>query len=187
MADVTGPIHTLPGALHATPEGAMCDDHPDRPATHRVQGETDSMGCELHDLCDECYAEWRARGIYKPDRCDWCKEKADDCRPTRDYEEGMRGPVYYVCGACRKRRDEREEEELRESGFYDNDCWDEPDDDTYEAEAAEIEDEDYEPRVPEGMRPLPSAVNCKRCGKPWKPGHSCRGARAARAALRRTA
>ena len=124
MADVTGPIPTLPGASHSVPDGTMCDDHPDRPATHRVQGETDSMGCEMYDLCDECFKEWKAHGVYRPDKCDWCKKKAADIRPTRDYEEGMCGPVYYVCGACRKRRDERVRQEAEDSGYYD-DCWDE--------------------------------------------------------------
>ena len=50
MAEVTGPISTLPGARHALPAGTMCDEHPDRPAVARVQGETDSFGCELNDL-----------------------------------------------------------------------------------------------------------------------------------------
>lgn len=27
MADVTGPISTLPGTSHAVPDGMMCDDH----------------------------------------------------------------------------------------------------------------------------------------------------------------
>lgn len=121
MADVTGPISSLPGASHAVPEGMKCDDHPDREATHRVQGETDSFGCEMADLCDECFREFKAHGIYKPESCDWCKEKATDIRPTRDYDEGLHGPVYYVCGACRKRRDDRIREESAE---YDYDDWD---------------------------------------------------------------
>ena len=47
MADVTGPISSLPGSGHSVPDGAMCDEHPDRPAVARVQGETDSFGCEM--------------------------------------------------------------------------------------------------------------------------------------------
>lgn len=38
----------------------MCDDHPDVPAVARVQGETDSFGCEMHDLCQACLDELRA-------------------------------------------------------------------------------------------------------------------------------
>lgn len=43
MGDVTGPISTLPGHRHKLPSGATCDDHPDRPAVARIQGETDSF------------------------------------------------------------------------------------------------------------------------------------------------
>ncbi len=123
MADVTGPISSLPGASHAVPAGTKCDEHPDREATHRVQGETDSFGCEMADLCDECFKEFKEHGIYTPDECDWCKKAAADIRPTRDYDEGLHGPVYYVCGPCRKRRDDRVREE---NSRYDDDCsdWD---------------------------------------------------------------
>jgi hypothetical protein len=181
VADITGPIHTLPGAGHAVPEGTMCDDHPDRPATHRVQGETDSMGSELYDMCDDCFKEYKAHGVYTPDDCDWCKKTATDIRPTRDYEEGMCGPVYYVCGACRKRRDERAEQEMRDSG-YDDDCWDDFDDDTYEAERTEIIDVDDWPPPPSKK----VTVSCKGCGKSWKPGHECRATRV-RELVRRSA
>jgi hypothetical protein len=123
MADVTGPISTLPGTHREPPEQAKCDEHPDRPATHRVQGETDSFGCEMHDLCDECWRDWRAE-LSKPQEafpCDFCKVPSAERRATRDPDEGMCGPVYYVCPECRKRQRERIEEELRESGYYDDD------------------------------------------------------------------
>lgn len=126
MAEVTGPCSTLPGAIHTVPAGTMCDDHPDREATKRVQGETDSFGSELHDMCQECYdahkkymadtAVERATGC-----CDWCKKHATDLRRMRDFEEGMGGPLYDVCGACRRRQNDELEEELRESGHYDYD------------------------------------------------------------------
>lgn len=117
MAEVTGPCSTLPGARHAVPEGTKCDDHPDREATHRVQGETDSFGSELIDMCAECHAAFkkemadtaaeRATGC-----CDWCKNHATDLRTMRDFEEGMAGPVYQVCGACRKRQNDELAEEV---------------------------------------------------------------------------
>jgi hypothetical protein len=47
MGEVTGPISTLPGHSHQVPDGTVCDDHPDRPAVARIQGETDSFGAEL--------------------------------------------------------------------------------------------------------------------------------------------
>jgi hypothetical protein len=123
MADVTGPISTLPGTGFDVPDGTMCDEHPDRPAVARVQGETDSFGSEMHDMCAECLAAdraWACSEEARSGRCDWCKKDATDLADTRDYEEGMAGPVYRVCRSCRKRRDEEIEAELRE---YDN-GWD---------------------------------------------------------------
>jgi len=117
MADVTGPISTLPGAHHAVPEGMECDYHPGTPATVRIQGETDSFGCEMEDLCDDCakmrrkqMAEDRAEA--RRGKCEWCKSDATDLRDARDYDEGMYGPVYRVCGSCIRRRDEAIRKEL---------------------------------------------------------------------------
>lgn len=112
MAEVTGPISTLPGTRHSIPEGAMCDDHPDRPAVARIQGETDSFGCEMIDCCAECLTEMRAAMARQRDgRCDWCKTDARDLRDHRDIEEGMHGPVYRVCRSCRDREAARLEAE----------------------------------------------------------------------------
>lgn len=116
MADITGPISTLPGALHNLPSGKRCDNHPDRLAIKRVQGETDSFGCEMLDLCQECYDE--IKNYLKSERdgqCDWCKAEARDLRDYRDIDEGMYGPVYRVCGECRKKDYQRIKDELDES------------------------------------------------------------------------
>lgn len=128
MADVTGPISTLPGTGYGVPEGTMCDDHPERPATHRVQGETDSFGSEMHDLCDECYAELRAEMAAPQEAfpCDYCKVPSADRRAIRDPDEGFYGPVYYVCPDCRKRQRDRLEEEAREFDDCDYDYDDDP-------------------------------------------------------------
>lgn len=121
MSDVTGPISTLPGSCHEHPPGAMCDSHPDRPAVARVQGETDSFGSEMIDVCQECMNEIRKhREESRCGCCDWCKSAATDLRPRRDFEEGMSGPVYNVCGACVKRENDRLQEELEESGYDDD-------------------------------------------------------------------
>lgn len=107
----------MPGTRRAPPDGAMCDDHPDRPAARRVQGETDSFGCEWLDLCAECVAELdehARRG--SAGRCDWCKTHQPDLRPRRDHDEGMSGPVYRVCGACVTKECERASAELAEYG-----------------------------------------------------------------------
>ncbi len=117
MADVTGPISTLPGARHAPPEGTMCDDHPDRPAVTRLQGETDSFGSEMHDLCAECLAEhneWKRTAPDNIGTCDWCGAPDVKLRHRRDIDEGMYGRVYDVCAACVKRDNDRIREELDE-------------------------------------------------------------------------
>lgn len=127
MAEVTGPISTLPGARHALPEGTMCDSHPDRPAVARIQGETDSMGCELNDLCAECVEEMKNDEPMRG-HCDWCKTPDQVLKPRRDYEEGMSGPVYYVCQPCITKDNARIAEELADEddgydfdSIYDND------------------------------------------------------------------
>jgi hypothetical protein len=139
MADVTGPIMTLPGALYGVPEGTMCDEHPDRPAKHRVQGETDSFGSEMYDCCEECYRELRAEmaALQEAFPCDYCKVPSSDRRPIRDPDEGMCGPVYYVCPECRRRQRERIEAELRESG-YDDYVDDDSDDYSSEGEGGSL-------------------------------------------------
>ena len=120
MSDVTGPISSLPYSAHDTPQGAMCDEHPDRPAVVRIQGETDSFGCEMHDCCQECADAIRAeRRTPQTGRCDWCKRDAPDLRAQRDYEEGMCGPVYQVCAPCRKRYDDAARAELDAYDDYD--------------------------------------------------------------------
>lgn len=124
MGDIsTGPVSSLPHSLHYLTPGATCDQHPDRPAKARVQGETDSFGCEYNDLCEECLAD---EGAYRQEArkgtCEWCKVDATDLRDTRDYEEGFYGRVYRVCGACIERRDDRLSEELDGYGYgYDYD------------------------------------------------------------------
>lgn len=118
MADVTGPISSLPGRSHDVPEGMTCDQHPDRPAIARIQGETDSFGCEMIDMCEECAEEHRAylrSDDAKEDRkgaCEWCSNYAEDLRPARDYEEGLCGRVYQVCGPCIKRVNDEAQAEL---------------------------------------------------------------------------
>ncbi len=114
MPDVTGPISTLPGSGHSVPKGMTCDYHDDRPAVARIQGETDSMGCEMIDLCEECLREHR-ESIRSEDTsgpCDWCKAPAEKRFFRRDYDEGTRGRVYEVCRDCAERQRLRLEEEL---------------------------------------------------------------------------
>jgi hypothetical protein len=118
MADVTGPVSTLPGSRVVLPESAKCDEHPDRVAAGRVQGETDSFGAEFHDLCQECIDEFRQhQRDARNGVCAWCKKEATDIRPKRDYEEGLHGPVYNVCGECVEKENKRLRED--EDEYYD--------------------------------------------------------------------
>lgn len=137
MSDVTGPISSLPGSRHMPPENTRCDDHPDRPAVVRLQGETDSFGCEMHDLCAECMEEHRAyqkspeAEQHRYGQCEWCKGEATDLRDTRDFEEGMCGRIYRVCGACIKRVNDELRAEADEHDDYGGD-WDDDDYGDYE-------------------------------------------------------
>ncbi len=100
MADVTGPIRSMPGSIHKA-EG-NCDDHPDRLAVKRVQGETDSFGSEMYDMCQECYDQYR-KDISEADTsgyCDHCKCDSDKLFNYRDPEEGSYGPIYRICKKC---------------------------------------------------------------------------------------
>lgn len=38
-----GPVSSMPGAASPVLAGETCDEHPDRPAVRRRQGETDSF------------------------------------------------------------------------------------------------------------------------------------------------
>lgn len=103
MADVSGPISSLPGAVRKSPNGYHCDTHEDRPAVYRVQGETDSFGCEWHDMCQECYDAYQKEDPYEDWECEHCNSK-ESVGPWRDPDEGMAGPVYYICAPCRIKR-----------------------------------------------------------------------------------
>jgi hypothetical protein len=61
---------------------------------------------------------------HRKGRCDWCAKDATDLRDARDYEEGMSGRVYRVCGGCIKAQNDEIERDLAE---YDN-GWDDYDD-----------------------------------------------------------
>ena len=124
MSLVTGPISTMPGHCHKVPEGTKCDYHKDRFAAYRVQGETDSMGCEMEDLCTECKTK-QDKACLEADSsgtCDWCKGEAPQLVNRRDYDEGMSGPIYRVCMVCtavdNKRVAEEYEEYYKEDPFY---------------------------------------------------------------------
>lgn len=100
----------------------MCDNHQDRPSVRRVQGETDSFGAEYLDLCQECLDELKKHEAEsRTGRCDWCGKQATDLRPRRDFEEGLAGRVYDVCGECVRKENESLRAEMDERDYYDCD------------------------------------------------------------------
>lgn len=79
-----------------------------KPATHRLQGETDSFGAEYHYLCAEHLAAYRTsqENADKSGHCDWCHQEKPVVSPRRDVDEGMNGPVYDVCDDCIRKQNE---------------------------------------------------------------------------------
>jgi len=107
------PGHTVKCGDGYTCEGWNCECS--NPATYRIQGETDSFGCEYIYLCDGCK---KIMDTPDPDTvpestiCDWCKKEVTVWSHMRDFDEGTSGPVYHVCSACRAKENRRAEEEL---------------------------------------------------------------------------
>jgi hypothetical protein len=117
-----GPVSSMPGSHHSLPEGTVCDSHPERLAVVRIQGETDSFGCEFCCMCQECLDEYRAYLAAEREvehQCDWCKQRKTGLRPRRDHDEGSAGPVYQVCPDCITRDNERAIAELESEDHYD--------------------------------------------------------------------
>lgn len=140
----SGSVSSMPGSSHALPNGAMCDVHPTVRAVARIQGETDSFGCEYHLMCQACLDENRkaTREAYEAESfCDWCKTLKTHCAPRRDFEEGMGGPVYNVCRDCVNKENDRINEELEYQdehyGPLDDDFDDDFDDDDFDDEPLE--------------------------------------------------
>ena len=119
----SGPVSTLPGARLSLPLGAECDRHEGRPAVARIQGETDSMGCEAIDMCQECLDAYQNRDKTEEQTgcCDRCRQHKTTLAPRRDYDEGSCGPIYKVCLECCIEENERAAEELAEYDYRD---WD---------------------------------------------------------------
>lgn len=123
----SGPVSSMPGSSHAFPEGSVCDDHADRPAVARIQGETDSFGCEYVLMCAECRdAFWAFRDQERQVEkyCDWCRTMQKSVVPHRDMDEGSAGPLYNVCSKCIAKETEEayaELESLESQGFDDPD------------------------------------------------------------------
>lgn len=116
-----GPVSSMPGAASSVLAGEVCDDHPERPAVRRRQGETDSFGCEYFFVCQECDDAFKlARETPVNGYCEWHKGEGEDIRQMRDYDEGMAGRLYNTCRKCRDKVHLAALKELEESGGYDD-------------------------------------------------------------------
>jgi len=101
---------------------ALGEDHQcPNPATVRIQGETDSFGCEYIHYCEECdeldeiLSEISEEITGEEDsHCEWCRKtvKRKELSFTRDIDEGSSGPVYEVCGECRSKQNDYINDEL---------------------------------------------------------------------------
>jgi len=160
-----GPVSTMPGTRwsidpHA---GIMCDEHPDTVAAFRVQGETDSMGCEYAHLCVACDEAFRLAGAVQRDgQCEWHKGWGLDLKPFRDMDEGMGGPVYMTCADCRRRVNDQAAAELaemeRSGSFIADDYWDDPENEAGDLEHEAMIDSMEEDREPILSGPDPEEV-----------------------------
>lgn len=107
----SGPVRTMPGSVSRVDSGTMCDEHPTFQAHKRVQGETDSFGCEYYYQCKICIVNDSLRQRENPSieagSCDWCKTHSPKLSHCRDFDEGMTGPVYRICIGCYAKELER--------------------------------------------------------------------------------
>ncbi len=99
-------MNYLPGQFIKAHVDDVCEEHNDLPAVIRMIGETDSMVCEIIPMCQACYDAAKQYQLEHPDGedydCDICHE-SHPCKPSRDPEEGLNGPIYWICKSCRKK------------------------------------------------------------------------------------
>lgn len=123
------PVSTMPGSTSKAQPGIPCEeDGCSISSDIRVQGETDSMGCEYIHFCSGHYSAFKLAAEASAEEartgmCDWCKHSATDLRDRRDYDEGSAGRIYRVCGSCCTKDNERAAEELEELREHDDWRW----------------------------------------------------------------
>ena len=99
MSILTGPVKTLPGSKHFLPSSAKCENHPEKKAVIRIQGETDSYGNELIDYCQECFDVYE-NNESSDSICDLCMQESVSLMPFKDQDEGTTGYIYNACPSC---------------------------------------------------------------------------------------
>lgn len=140
----------LPGQVIPTSSSELaenvCSGGPegncDKPAELSICGEVDSFGHEAHFMCQACYDDMKKQALENPhlETCPRCKSEAE-LIAHRDPDEGLAGPLYYLCSPCLKISNEYYMEGLSpsERGDYQGDDGQDDDDDepwTDEDEAA---------------------------------------------------
>lgn len=115
-----GPVSTMPGSTYKAQPDIPCEEEGCTLSSDiRVQGETDSIGCEYHHYCSTHYTAFKLAveahaQEARTGMCDWCGKHATDLRNRRDYDEGSSGRIYRVCSPCCTKDNERAAEELDE-------------------------------------------------------------------------
>ena len=91
-------------------------------ATYSYCVEADSMGAEYEYYCDEHIEEISQAQRNTVGNCDWCRVEDVPLSPVRDFEEGLSGPVYWVCTECKKQQliSDRDEDDDDDDDEYDD-------------------------------------------------------------------
>jgi hypothetical protein len=84
------------------------------------------MGAEYEYYCDEHIQELHETHADTLGTCEWCHIEGVVLSPVRDTEEGLSGPVYWVCTRCKKCQDMLEQDD--DEDYDEMDMYDDPDD-----------------------------------------------------------
>lgn len=71
-------------------------------ASHAICVENDWMGTIYEYYCDEHLAELHETNCDTVGTCELCHIEGVVLTPIRDAEEGLGGPVYWVCPRCKR-------------------------------------------------------------------------------------
>lgn len=116
-------------------EGCYHEGCQERPSWS-VCTESDSMGSEFEYYCEHHTVEQKKVYAEAPplvDNCDRCGKKAE-LLPSRDWEEGSKGPVYDWCSSCRS---ENAKAAMADMDELDND-------DDYVEDSDNVDDDDLD-------------------------------------------
>lgn len=146
----------LPGQIARTDDDELksnsCEGGPagecGKPSELKVVGETDSYGSEFHFMCQACYDDMKKQALENPhlETCPRCKSEAE-LIAHRDPDEGLSGPLYYLCSPCLKisnayymeglsaseRGDDHDDNDDGQGDVDDDEPWTDEDEVTYQS------------------------------------------------------